>query len=135
MTETTDSHVILSLDAGVQPTALALMSVRGELSGFRRPVAAIVADTGLEPRGIYVPKMLTFPEMFTFTFTLPTYRHPATSAFAAEPGSPLADKAEDSNLGVPEDACCGLTDLSRSVVSKEARFDSQQTVAKAQVSA
>ncbi len=53
MAEITDSHVILSLGAGVQSTALALMAVRGELPGFRRPVAAIFADTGWEPRGVY----------------------------------------------------------------------------------
>jgi hypothetical protein len=46
MAEITDSHFILSLGAGVQSTALALMAVRGELPGFRRPVAAIFADTG-----------------------------------------------------------------------------------------
>ena len=53
MAEITDSHVILSLGAGVQSTALALMAVRGELPGFRRPVSAIFADTGSEPRGVY----------------------------------------------------------------------------------
>src|SRR5205814_10359044 len=52
MAEITDSHVILSLGAGVQSTALALMAVQGELPGFRRPVAAIFADTGWEPAGI-----------------------------------------------------------------------------------
>ena len=53
MAEITDSRVILSLGDGVQSTALALMAVQGELPGFRRPVAAIFADTGWEPRGVY----------------------------------------------------------------------------------
>jgi hypothetical protein len=53
MAEITDSHVILSLGAGVQSTALALMAVQGELPGFRRPIAAIFADTGWEPLGVY----------------------------------------------------------------------------------
>ena len=37
MAETTDSHVILSLGAGVQSTALALMAVRGELPRLPSP--------------------------------------------------------------------------------------------------
>jgi hypothetical protein len=52
MAEITDAHVILSLGASVQSTALTLMAVRGELPGFR-PVAAVFADTGWEPRGVY----------------------------------------------------------------------------------
>src|SRR6202171_711134 len=52
--EITDSAVILSLGGGVQSTALALMAVGGDLPpDFRRPRAAIFADTGWEPASVY----------------------------------------------------------------------------------
>ena len=54
MAEITDSHVILSLGGGVQSTALALMAAGGDLPpDFRRPSAAIFADTGWEPASVY----------------------------------------------------------------------------------
>lgn len=43
---------ILSLGAGVQSSALALMAKHGEISGDM-PVAAIFADTKAEPRRVY----------------------------------------------------------------------------------
>jgi hypothetical protein len=39
--------------AGVQSTTLALMAVRGELPGSDRPLAAVFADTGFEPKRVY----------------------------------------------------------------------------------
>jgi hypothetical protein len=48
-----DRHVILSLGAGVQSTALALMATAGELPGFPVPEAAIFADTGWESAVTY----------------------------------------------------------------------------------
>jgi hypothetical protein len=49
-----DRHVILSLGAGVQSTAIALMAARGDLpAGYERPRAAVFADTGFEPRRVY----------------------------------------------------------------------------------
>ena len=54
MAEITDSAVILSLGGGVQSTALALMAAGGDLPpDFRRPSAAIFADTGWEPASVY----------------------------------------------------------------------------------
>jgi hypothetical protein len=51
---TTESHVILSLGAGVQSSTLALMAAHGDLpSEFTRPSAAIFADTGWEPARVY----------------------------------------------------------------------------------
>jgi len=51
----TDPHVILSLGAGCQSSALALMARDGELRahGFPMPTAAVFADTGFEPRRVY----------------------------------------------------------------------------------
>ena len=38
----------------LQSTALALMALRGDLpASFARPMAAVVADTGFEPRRVY----------------------------------------------------------------------------------
>jgi 3'-phosphoadenosine 5'-phosphosulfate sulfotransferase (PAPS reductase)/FAD synthetase len=52
--EITDSAVILSLGGGVQSTALVLMAAVGDLPrNFRRPSAAIFADTGWEPASVY----------------------------------------------------------------------------------
>jgi 3'-phosphoadenosine 5'-phosphosulfate sulfotransferase (PAPS reductase)/FAD synthetase len=54
--EITDSAVILSLGGGVQSTALALMAAGGDLPpDFRRPSAAIFADTGWEPASVSEP--------------------------------------------------------------------------------
>ena len=54
MAETTKSHVILSLGAGVQSSTLALMAARGDLSPrFPQPMAAVFADTGWEPVRVY----------------------------------------------------------------------------------
>lgn len=58
-----DSITILSLGAGVQSTALALMAERGMIE---KPVAAIFADTGDEPPSIHqhldrLKGMLSFP--------------------------------------------------------------------------
>ena len=54
MSVTADRHVILSLGAGVQSTTLALMALRGDLpASFARPIAAVFADTGFEPRRVY----------------------------------------------------------------------------------
>ena len=55
---------ILSLGAGVQSSALALMASRGELNW--KPDYAIFADTGAEPKTVYtwlswLEKQLTFP--------------------------------------------------------------------------
>lgn len=44
---------VLSLGAGVQSTALAIMLDREELAGFKRPRWAIFADTGAEPPHVY----------------------------------------------------------------------------------
>lgn len=56
-------HVI-SLGAGVQSSAMALMAARGEITPM--PVAAIFADTQAEPQGVYtwldwLEKQLPFP--------------------------------------------------------------------------
>ncbi len=51
MSTTADRRVILSLGAGVQSTTLALMALRGDLPD--RPMAAVFADTGFEPRRVY----------------------------------------------------------------------------------
>ena len=55
----------LSLGAGVQSTALALMAERGEF-GLPKPDIAIFADTGWEPQSVYdhldwLEKQLSFP--------------------------------------------------------------------------
>jgi hypothetical protein len=55
---------ILSLGAGVQSSTLALMAAKGEIAPM--PDAAIFADTGAEPRGVYewlnwLEKQLPFP--------------------------------------------------------------------------
>lgn len=42
---------VVSLGAGVQSTTMALMAARGEISPI--PDAAIFADTGAEPKGVY----------------------------------------------------------------------------------
>jgi 3'-phosphoadenosine 5'-phosphosulfate sulfotransferase (PAPS reductase)/FAD synthetase len=43
--------VIISLGAGVQSSTMALMAAKGELP---RPDCAIFADTGYEPKSIYL---------------------------------------------------------------------------------
>ena len=54
MSEPSESEVILSLGGGVQSSTLALMALRGDLPpGFRRPRAAVFADTGFEPAQVY----------------------------------------------------------------------------------
>src|SRR5437879_6582154 len=54
MSATADRRVILSLGAGVQSTTLALMALRGHLPvADTRPMAAVFADTGFEPRRVY----------------------------------------------------------------------------------
>lgn len=55
---------IISLGAGVQSTTMALMAARGELAPM--PDAAIFADTGAEPSGVYrhldwLERQLPFP--------------------------------------------------------------------------
>lgn len=56
--------VVLSLGAGVQSSALALMAARGEITPM--PVAAVFSDTGAEPKRVYewldrLEKLLPFP--------------------------------------------------------------------------
>lgn len=56
--------IVLSLGAGVQSSALALMCVRGEIEPM--PDCAIFADTGAEPRSVYrwlaqLKRLLPFP--------------------------------------------------------------------------
>jgi hypothetical protein len=54
MSVAADRYAILSLGAGVQSTTLALMVLRGDLpTSYARPVAAVFADTGFEPRRVY----------------------------------------------------------------------------------
>jgi hypothetical protein len=55
---------IISLGAGVQSSTMALMAAHGEIGPM--PVAAIFADTGAEPKGVYewldwLEKQLPFP--------------------------------------------------------------------------
>jgi len=49
----TGLDAVISLGAGVQSSTLLLMADRGEIAGGKRPVAAIFADTGWEPRSVY----------------------------------------------------------------------------------
>jgi hypothetical protein len=52
--EPSESEVILSLGGGVQSSTLAVMALHGDLPpGFRRPRAAVFADTGFEPARVY----------------------------------------------------------------------------------
>lgn len=60
---------VLSLGAGVQSTALLLMSIRGELD---RLDCAIFADTGWEPRAVYAH--LTWLELEAAAAGVPVYR-------------------------------------------------------------
>ncbi len=60
---TDQTITILSLGAGVQSTALALMAERGMIE---KPIAAIFSDTGDEPATVYahlenLKSMLSFP--------------------------------------------------------------------------
>ena len=58
--------IICSLGAGVQSSTLVLMAARGELTPM--PDAAIFADTGAEPEGVYtwldeLEKEIPFPSI------------------------------------------------------------------------
>jgi 3'-phosphoadenosine 5'-phosphosulfate sulfotransferase (PAPS reductase)/FAD synthetase len=54
--------VIISLGAGVQSSTMALMAAKGELP---RPDCAIFADTGYEPKSIYL-----YLDYLTIYFTI-----------------------------------------------------------------
>ena len=68
-------------------------------------------------------------------FTSQAYGHAAAFALAAELASPHSEQAQDSNLGVPEDAPSGLTDRNGRTPAKEAPIDPRPTFAQAQGSA
>ena len=68
-------------------------------------------------------------------FTSQTYGHAAVFALAAELASPHSEQAQDSNLGVPEDAPSGLTDRNGRTAAKEAPIDPRPTGAETQRSA
>jgi hypothetical protein len=48
-----DTEIILSLGAGEQSTAMALMAFKDALPGFGQPKAAVFSDTGFEPKWVY----------------------------------------------------------------------------------
>jgi len=69
-------------------------------------------------------------------FTSQTYGHATALTLAADPATPLAQQqAVNSNLGVDENASCGVTDLSRPAVPVEAPLGPRPTVAEPQGSA
>ena len=56
---------IISLSAGVQSTAMALMAAHGEIKPM--PIAAVFADTGAEPAAVYEhPRWLSSPNVLPF---------------------------------------------------------------------
>ena len=68
---------ILSLGGRVQSTTLALLLDDGELAGYRKPDAAIFADTGAEGGWVYenierLRKTLTYPVVTTAYSNLET---------------------------------------------------------------
>ena len=81
------------------------------------------------------PKAATAALELEHYFTSQTYGHAAAFALAAELASPHSEQAQDSNLGVPEDAPSGLTDRNGRTAAKEAPIDPRPTGAETQRSA
>lgn len=84
---------ILSLGAGVQSSALALMAARGALPGLAMPDAAIFADTQQEPRAVYdhldwLETLLPFPVIRVTSGDLAESEHLSVPAYTTnEDGS------------------------------------------------
>ncbi len=97
---------ILSLGAGVQSSTLALMAAAGEVTPM--PVAAVFADTGDEPLGVYLwlshlKEMLPFPVHVVqshhgkLSDNLTKGDHSQIPAFFLEHGKPTIGKRQCTN--------------------------------------